>query len=204
MDISRRQVLAATAAVAAMGPSAFAATNNEIEDLVSVIRDAYKDGQPGVEETLRKLASEPGKLVDTLGEPTKGGIRSLYNDSEITILNIVWAPLMVLRPHDHNMWASIGVYGGREDNVYWQRSEGSIAATGAKSLGRGDVGSLGKEGIHSVINPVPKLTAAIHVYGGDFFAPGRSQWVGEDLEEAPFSQTGLVKHFMESNERFEL
>jgi len=28
--------------------------------------------------------------------------------------------------------------------------------------------------------------------------------VGEDLEETSFSQTGLAKHFMESNERFML
>jgi predicted metal-dependent enzyme (double-stranded beta helix superfamily) len=187
-----------------VGPAAFGSTNDDIEWLVSAIRDAHRDGQPGVEEALRRLASDPGRIIGSLGEPTKGGIRSLYNDSEITILNIVWAPLMVLRPHDHNMWASIGVYGGREDNVYWQRRGETIEATSAKSLGRGDVGSLGADGIHSVINPVQKLTAAIHVYGGDFFAPGRSQWVGEDLEEAPFSQTGLVKHFMESNERFQL
>ena len=204
MNSTRRKVLATAATAAMLGPSAFGSTNDEIERLVSAIRDAHKDGQSGVEEMLRQLASEPSKLVSALGEPTKGGIRSLYNDSEITILNIVWAPLMVLRPHDHNMWASIGVYGGREDNVYWKRNGASIEATSAKSLGRGDVGSLGKDGIHSVINPVQKLTAAIHVYGGDFFAPGRSQWVGEDLEEAPFSQTGLVKHFMESNERFQL
>ncbi len=91
-----------------------------------------------------------------------------------------------------------------QDSRYWQRQDNTVEAIGAKSLGRGDVGSLGADGVHSVINPVRKLTAAIHVYGGDFFAPGRSQWLGEDLEEAPFSQTGLVKHFMESNERFQL
>lgn len=204
MTISRRKVLAATAAAAVAGPAAFAATNDDVEQLVETVLDAYRDGQPGVEEALRRLAAEPASLVDALGEPTKGGIRSLYNDENITILNIVWAPLMVLRPHDHNMWASIGVYGGREDNIYWQRRDGTIKATGAKSLGRGDVGSLGSDGIHSVINPVQKLTAAIHVYGGDFFAPGRSQWVGDELEEEPFSQTGLVKHFINSNERFDL
>jgi predicted metal-dependent enzyme (double-stranded beta helix superfamily) len=204
MNLSRRKVLAATAAAAVAGPTAFGSTDDEVEKLVSRIRDAYADGQPGVEEMLRELASQPARIVDALGEPAKGGIRSLYNDPDITILNIVWAPLMVLRPHDHNMWASIGVYGGREDNVYWQRTGNTVEAIGAKSLGRGDVGSLGEDGVHSVINPIQKLTAAIHVYGGDFFAPGRSQWMGEELEKAPFSQTGLVKHFMESNERFQL
>lgn len=204
MTVSRRTVIAATAATAVAGHAAFGDDGDSAERLVEEIRSAFRDGQRGVEAALAQLASQPTRLISALGEPTKGGIRSLYNDSEITILNIVWAPLMVLRPHDHNMWASIGVYGGREDNVYWRRSAEGIEAMGAKSLGRGDVGSLGKTGIHSVINPVQKLTAAIHVYGGDFFAPGRSQWVGEDLEEAPFSQTGLVSHFQESNRRFDL
>lgn len=202
MTITRRNVLQAFAALAATGSTAFA--RDDIEQLVATIRDAYKDGQPGVEDALQRMCASPAALVNTLDEPTKGGIRSLYNDSEITILNIVWSPLMVLRPHDHNMWATIGVYGGREDNVYWQRRGNTIDAIGARSLGRGDVGSLGTDGIHSVINPIQKLTAAVHVYGGDFFAPGRSQWQGEDLQEEPFSQTGLVKHFMESNERFSL
>ena len=204
MAISRRDVLASAGAAALLGPQAFATANDGSERIVADILEAHKDGQAGVEEALRRLSADRTGLIDALGEPTKGGIRSLYNDAEITILNIVWSPLMVLRPHDHNMWASIGVYGGREDNVYWQRNGDTIEPTGARSLGRGEVGSLGVDGIHSVINPVQSLTAAIHVYGGDFFAPGRSQWVGEDLEEEPFSQTGLVKHFMESNARFEL
>jgi predicted metal-dependent enzyme (double-stranded beta helix superfamily) len=204
MSITRRDLLATTAAASLLGANVFASESDEVSQLVADLLDAHADGQDGIEAALGKLASEPKRLVAALGEPRKGGIRSLYNDENITILNIVWAPLMVLRPHDHNMWASIGVYGGREDNVYWERDEDSIVASGARSLGRGDVGSLGTDGIHSVINPLQKLTAAIHVYGGDFFAPGRSQWIGEDLEEAPFSQTGLVKHFIQSNERFEL
>ena len=204
MSLSRRKFLAATAAASVIGKPAFASENDEVIDLVSKIRNAYKDGQSGIENILKEITADPQAILNTLGEPTKGGIRSLYNDSNITILNIVWAPLMVLRPHDHNMWASIGVYGGREDNVYWERDGETVKAIGAKSLGRGDVGSLDTDGIHSVINPIKQLTAAIHVYGGDFFAPGRSQWQGEDLEEAPFSQKGLVKHFMESNKRFEL
>jgi predicted metal-dependent enzyme (double-stranded beta helix superfamily) len=30
--------------------------------------------------------------------------------------------------------------------------------------------------IHSVTNPIPRLTGAIHVYGGDFFGAERSEW----------------------------
>ena len=39
-----------------------------------------------------------------------------------------------------------------------------------------DAEPLGSDIIHSVINPIDKLTGAIHIYGGDFFAAERSEW----------------------------
>jgi hypothetical protein len=40
----------------------------------------------------------------------------------------------------------------------------------------GDAEPLGHNVIHSVTNPIPRLTVAMHVYGGDFFAAERSEW----------------------------
>ena len=42
---------------------------------------------------------------------------------------------------------------------------------------------LGRDAIHSVTNPIRRLTGAIHIYGGDFFKPGRSEWDAESLRE---------------------
>ena len=39
----------------------------------------------------------------------------------MTILNVVWGKRMTIMPHDHRMWAVIGVYTGREDNIFWRR-----------------------------------------------------------------------------------
>ena len=47
----------------------------------------------------------------------------------------------------------------------------------------------------------PRLTGAIHIYGGDFFAPGRSEWDAETLVERPFDVEGVRKTFREANER---
>jgi len=81
------------------------------------------------------------------------------------------------------MWAAIGVYGGREDNIFWRRgSVGErrpIEAVGAMSLITGDVCKLEDDAIHSVTNPLDKLTAGLHVYGGDFFGSAKSHWDGE-------------------------
>ncbi len=92
-------------------------------------------------------------------------------------------------PHNHEMWAVIGILGGREDNIFWRRVKddpnGRIEAAGAKALSTGgDVCEMGGPNIiHSVTNPIPKLTAALHVYGGDFFEAERSEWEPERLTE---------------------
>ncbi|MDA1074516.1 MAG: hypothetical protein O3A63_07125 [Proteobacteria bacterium] len=167
MGVSRRRLLGTALALPAA--SLLQASSDPVAELVDQIRNSMMHGQSGVAEVLARLISNPAKLLAVLGTPAEGGITPLYNDFQITILNIVWAPLMVLRLHDHNMWASVGVYGGREDNVFWEPGNDSIRAKSAASLGTGEVGSLARDAIHSVINPTRKLTGAIHVYGGDFF-----------------------------------
>ena len=203
MPLSRRDFLAVTGAIT-LGPGVFGSSDEKIMPIVETLRRASNDGQAGIAEELKRLTSTPKRLLSILGEPTRGGLNVLYTDSQITILNIVWAPLMVLRPHDHNMWATIGVYGGREDNIFWKREGNLIKPTGAGSFGVGDVTSLASDAVHSVVNPIPKLTAALHVYGGDFFAPGRTSWAGENQAAEPFSQKGLKNHFEKSNKRFDL
>jgi hypothetical protein len=63
---------------------------------------------------------------------------------------------------------------------------GRIEAAGAKSLGPQDVEPLGRDIIHTVTDPLLRLTGAIHVYGGDFFAAIRSEWDPETLLARPF------------------
>jgi hypothetical protein len=58
----------------------------------------------------------------------------------------------------------------------------------------------GRDIIHSVTNPIPRLTAAIHVYGGDFFDPAhRSEWDPETLLEEPWDPERAVRRFEEAN-----
>jgi predicted metal-dependent enzyme (double-stranded beta helix superfamily) len=106
-------------------------------------------------------------------------------------------------PHNHLIWAVIGVYTGREDNIFWRRLPGAdggrIEAAGAKSLGERDAEPLGPDIIHSVTNPVSRLTGAIHVYGGDFFAVSRSEWDPENLTEGRYDLEKNMRLFAEAN-----
>jgi hypothetical protein len=51
-----------------------------------------------------------------------------------------------------------------------------------------------------VTNPIPRLTGAIHVYGGDFFAAHRSEWDAETLMEGRYDGERAMRRFEEANE----
>jgi predicted metal-dependent enzyme (double-stranded beta helix superfamily) len=179
-------------------------TELDVERFIDdVSRANLEDGQEAVEGVLSRAVSQPAAVLRGLGEPTAAGIQTLYRDASLTILNVLWAPLMVLLPHNHNMWASIGIYTGREDNILWRRAGSAIEPTGAAALSERDVFSLPQDAIHSLTNPIGRLTGAIHIYGGDFFAPGRSEWDSETLEERPFEVNELRDRFTKAARRYE-
>ncbi len=164
---------------------------------------AEGDNHKAVREVVARACSAPEEMLPALGVPQRGGIQKLYHAPDLTVINVVWGPRMTLRPHNHEMWAVIGIYGGREDNVFWRRldgdKEGAIEAAGAKALSTGDAVPLGQDIIHSVTNPISKLTGAIHVYGGDFFGVGRSEWDPESLREVPYDMEETLRLFEDSN-----
>lgn len=176
-------------------------TEKFIEDCRNAV--AENDSHKAVRELVAKAVSNPAGLEKVLGEPDHAGIDVLYRGPDLTIINFTWAPWMSLLPHNHNMWAVIGIFSGREDNVFWRRIETGIEAAGADSMGVGDVIPLGRDIIHSVLNPIGKMTRAIHVYGGDFFEPAtpRSQWDHETLQEQPWDMDNTRRTFAEAEAR---
>jgi predicted metal-dependent enzyme (double-stranded beta helix superfamily) len=142
-----------------------------------------------VHEIATRAFADPAAILAALGAPTGGQLAPLHRSDELTILNVVWKAGMTINPHNHRIWSVIGIYQGREDNIFWRRqagrADGRIEAVGAQSLLAGDVAPLGEDVIHSVTNPIERLTGAIHVYGGDFFAVPRSEWDAETLTERP-------------------
>jgi predicted metal-dependent enzyme (double-stranded beta helix superfamily) len=145
-------------------------------------------------------------VLKGVGEPRFAGVERIYHAPDLTILNVVWGPMMTVMPHEHRMWAVIGVYTGAEDNMFWRRvgnepSRSRIEAAGARALRVGDAEPLGRDIVHSVTNPIPRLSGAIHVYGGDFFAVARSEWDAEALTERPYDMDKNMRLFTEANAR---
>jgi len=171
-----------------------------IQDCINGIAE----GQGAIRELVAEAVSDSMRVMSELGKPEHAGITPIHRSHDLTIMNHVWAPYMTLMPHNHQMFAVVGIYSGREDNIFWRRRETIIEAAGAKSLGVGHVAMLGRDVIHSVLNPIGKMTCAIHVYGGDFFNPDepRSEWDPETLIERPWNIDKVKSLFREAEARF--
>ena len=176
-------------------------------DVAQLIRDcksALQEDLPtkGVREAVTQAVSNEEAAIKALGKPNRGGVNKIFVSDDLTILNIVWSPGLKIMPHNHNMWAVIGIYSGQEDNIFWRRvkddKNGLIEEANRKSLGPTEVTVLGENIIHSVTNPTDKFTGAIHVYGGNFFETHRSEWSFDSLEEQPYDIEKNMRAFEES------
>lgn len=162
------------------------------------------DAQSAINDVLARAVSTPEAVLAALGEPDRAGQKVLLSSPTLTIFAATWTPQMNLMPHDHLMWANIGIYTGREDNIFWKRTPDGIKAYGAEALFAGDTAMLPHDVVHSVTNPLRRFTGGIHIYGGDFFDTSRSQWNPETLEEEHSDGARIREMFERENDRLGL
>jgi len=168
---------------------------------IAECHSALSDTKPQhhVRDLVARAVSDPADVMRGLGEPKPSGLNILHRSPELTVLNVQWPAGMIVMPHNHALWSVIGIYTGREDNILWRKlpddANGKVEAAGARTLGAGDSISFGADLIHSVVNPLGRVTGAIHVYGGDFFGIARSEWDPETLHEKPFDMDKVLRMF---------
>jgi predicted metal-dependent enzyme (double-stranded beta helix superfamily) len=105
----------------------------DVDRFIDDLKRANRESEPqsAVDEVLARAVSNPADVVAAFREPKAPGLHTLHQADDLTILNVIWAPLMILLPHNHNMWASIAIYTGREDNIIWERRSSVVEAVGA-------------------------------------------------------------------------
>jgi predicted metal-dependent enzyme (double-stranded beta helix superfamily) len=218
INVQRRAVVAGAVAVASQlvfsDPSvasskrstSIGAGSLDIERFVAdcVAANQEGDAQAAVREVLARAVSTPDAVLAALGEPARAELNVLHTSETLTIFAATWTPQMNLMPHNHLMWANIGIYTGREDNIFWKRSADGIEAYAVDALFVKDTALLPEDAVHSVTNPLLRFTGGIHIYGGDFFDTTRSQWDAETLEEEPSDGAVIRGIFQRENERLGL
>jgi predicted metal-dependent enzyme (double-stranded beta helix superfamily) len=174
------------------------------EDVIARCRAALNEHTPvlAVRDVLDELVADPSALNAAIGPVAQGGITTLHHAADLTVLRVAWTPGMALNPHEHQMWAVIGMYGGQEDNSYYRRAPSGLEAAGGRDLRAGEVLVLGDDAIHSVANSRREFAVALHVYGGDFFAADRSEWDFDTFTEQPRDLERTHRLFQEANARW--
>jgi predicted metal-dependent enzyme (double-stranded beta helix superfamily) len=172
------------------------------DELVARCLSASEEAEPrlAMKEVIERAVRE---LPEDVGKPVSGWLDIWYVSPTLTVVNAVWPPGMTLYPHNHRMWAAIGIYGGQEDNTFYRRSDGRLVASGGKDLRQQEVVLLGDDTIHAVHNPLRRYTGAIHVYGGDFVNTARSQWDPETLIEEPYDLAAVRASFDAAEKAYE-
>jgi predicted metal-dependent enzyme (double-stranded beta helix superfamily) len=163
---------------------------NAIEELIAQCRAVVAEGTGpiAVQEFVRGATNDP-ELAEALG--LAPGVNMLHNGEDVTILHVVMAPRPDESgepiPHNHRMWAVIGVMRGSEENKFFRRAGSGLEPAGVKVLARGDVLVTDESAIHSVRNPSSdESSGALHVYGGDLISTEKSMWSEPNRSEQPF------------------
>jgi predicted metal-dependent enzyme (double-stranded beta helix superfamily) len=144
-----------------------------IDDCRSALAQA---DPPSVVSAMMYAALEDPESVRRTMEGQPGGERFLCHAHDLTILNVTLPPGLRTPPHDHTMWAVIGIYEGQEDNTFFREEDDDLTASHSVTLKVGDVLVISPEDIHAIANPSTGQTGGLHVYGGDLPAAGRSLW----------------------------
>jgi predicted metal-dependent enzyme (double-stranded beta helix superfamily) len=168
----------------------------DISELIDACREVAGGDTPtrDVSELVGAFLDQPN-LPSLLGDGDRSTYEALYRGEDILVLHGVVPPTPApVAPHDHRMWAVIGVYQGLEHNQLFVRAEGGgLESVDRFTVAAGEVRTLDPSTIHSVQAGGDRYLGAIHVYGGDLFGTPRSTWVGD--VECPMDESALPAFF---------
>ena len=172
-----------------------------VDDIVDRCSAALTEHTPAlaVRDVLDELVAAPEALDHALGPITFGGITTLHNADDLTILRVAWTPGMALNPHEHRMWAVIGMYGGQRRQRVLSPGGKRARAPGGRELPAGDVLVLGDDVIHSVANSRQRIHGRPPRVRRRLLLGSRSEWDFETFEERPHRLRAHTRLFEAAN-----
>ncbi|HTX48019.1 MAG TPA: hypothetical protein VME40_01395 [Caulobacteraceae bacterium] len=158
-----------------------------IEDCRRLAGDAH--GPKRVLDLMREAVSDPAAVKAAVPPlaPKVGVLDApLFRAPDLTVLNVALAPGRLSIPHDHRMWAVIGIYEGEEANTFFRRTDHGLEAANHRTVHAGEAMLLGADVVHAIENTGAGPTLGLHVYGGDLLGAQRSMWDPHTDAERPY------------------
>jgi predicted metal-dependent enzyme (double-stranded beta helix superfamily) len=176
----------------------------DLQRFVEECQSALGDPKPAqrIEALVREAISDPNAVRDAFAKAESaerlGPITFACRDTSLSVADVTTPPGLRSPAHNHKMWAVIGVYDGQEHNRFYRYEDGELQEKGERLLKEGDVAVLGPEAVHAIANPLPAVSSAIHVYGGDLVERSdRSMWSPHTEEREDYDITRLITYVSE-------
>jgi len=112
----------------------------------------------------------------------------LHASAELTAFHIRLPAGIQYPPHAHGMVALLGLYRGRETNLFYRRAGKALIAAGEVEYRAPTVVALPADVIHAVCNRGTTPSAAIHLYLGNLPQKERSMWHPDLSGERSYDQ----------------
>jgi len=101
------------------------------------VRHCGRYATKGSAEVVRRAVSTPGAVLASARRPQRRKCKRCIAQT-ISPFQRDLDAMDELLPHNHQMWAIIGLYTGREDNIFWRRVPEAtpVEAAGSASVAR--------------------------------------------------------------------
>jgi len=166
-----------------------------LKEFVLEARSAAAEEHPvaAVNNLMVQTFADPDAIAAAV-RPFGTGDETLYEDEQVSVYWVSFAPHELVPPHNHKMPAFLGVYQGVEINRLYRRARtGSLEEIKQKRLLPGDTLSLGGEGIHAVYAEGDAPSLGLHVYLGSLSTIERELFDSETGESMSFTTENYHK-----------
>lgn len=157
------------------------------DNFVTEVRVAAASDKPThtIRTLMQKALETPEALV--ADNPLEEGADEimLFEDETVSVWVCRFDPHTVIPPHEHKMNAFIGVFKGREKNLFFKNEAGGLKYKSTKIIDAGQMVSIGTDGLHAVVAEGEEDCYSFHVYTGPLSKIKRSlfDWnTGQPLE----------------------
>ena len=156
---------------------------------VQSARSAAADTRPvaAVNTLMSQAFADPQAIAKAVGSII-AAFECLYEDDEVSVYTVRFAPHELVPPHNHRIHAFLGVYEGTEVNLLYRQVEsGQLKLAKTRVLNPGDTMAIGGGGIHAVHteNSMPSL--GLHIYLGRLSTVSRELFDTETGQSMPFT-----------------
>lgn len=162
----------------------------ELPRFIADLRRAATEPDPAaaIRRMMAAALAEPAAVAAGLPDGPEDEVL-LHADDAVTLYDVRLAPGMLYPAHEHGMAAVIGLYRGREVNVFYRETAaGTVDEAARREVGAGEVLPLGRDVIHAVANPDATRSGALHAYLGDLTRVDRRLWPAPDSAAVPFTE----------------